>query len=338
MIRKIRITVAVAAWTLALCAGARAQSTVDPLPSWNVGASKSAITAFVEKVTDTASSDYVPPADRIATFDNDGTLWVEQPMYTQLIFALDRVKALAPQHPEWETTEPFMSVLAGDLKSALAGGEHAIVEIIGATHSGMTTDEFEQIVTTWIDSTEHPRFKRLFTECVYQPQLELMEYLRENDFRVFIVSGGGIEFMRPWTLETYGVSPAEVVGSSIVTEFQMKDGKPVLMRQPKVNFIDDKAGKPVGIAQHIGQRPILAFGNSGGDEQMLQYTTMGNGHPSLGLLVLHDDAEREYAYGPAAGLPDSKVGTFPQSLLDDAVERGWIVVRMKEDWKTVFPE
>lgn len=309
----------------------------DPLPSWTNGQTKSAIIQFVSNVTDTRSPRYVPPGDRIATFDNDGTLWVEQPMYTQLVFALERVKAMAPQHPEWRTTEPFRSVLAGDLGSALAGGEHAIVEIVAATHAGMSTADFERIVADWIATAEHPRFRRVYTECVYQPQLELLEYLRDHGFRTFIVSGGGIEFMRPWTEEVYGIEPAKVVGSSIVTEFQMVDGRPVLMRKPKVDFIDDKAGKPVGIGAHIGQRPILAFGNSAGDKEMLQYTTIGNPHPSLGLLVLHDDAAREYAYGPAEGLPDSKIGTFPQSLADEAEQRGWIVVRMKEDWRRIFP-
>jgi phosphoserine phosphatase len=288
-------------------------------------------------VTDTHSPRFVPPDDRIATFDNDGTLWVEQPMYTQLVFALDRVKALAPQHPEWKTTEPFKSVLAGDTRSALAGGEHAILEIIAATHAGMSTEDFETIVTEWIATARHPRFERVYTRCVYQPQLELLEYLRDNGFRTFIVSGGGIEFMRPWTDRVYGIEPARVVGSSIVTEFKMVNGTPVLMRLPKVDFIDDKDGKPVGINQHIGQRPILAFGNSDGDRQMLEYTTIDNPHPALGLIVLHDDAEREYAYGPAAGLPDSKIGTFPQSLLDEADARGWLVVRMKEDWREIFP-
>jgi hypothetical protein len=309
----------------------------DPLTSWNDGPAKQSIIAFVTKVTTEGAPGYVPPAERIATFDNDGTLWVEQPMYTQIRFALDRVKALAPKHPEWKDKEPFKSILGGEVKAALAGGDKAIIEIVAATHAGISTGEFEQIVGDWIATAKHPRFKRFYTECVYQPQLELLTYLRANGFKTFIVSGGGIEFMRPWTDRVYGVPPPQVTGSSIVTEFQMKDGKPALMRLPKINFIDDKAGKPVGIAQHIGQRPILAFGNSDGDRQMLEYTTIDNDHPALGLLVLHDDAEREYAYGPADGLPDSKIGTFPQSLLDEAEARRWIVVRMKKDWATVFP-
>lgn len=317
--------------------GSKSGTAGDPLPSWNEDGAKSAIIEFVGRVTDERSPDFVPAADRIATFDNDGTLWVEQPMYTQLVFAIDRVRVLAPQHPEWRTTEPFKSILAGDLEAALAGGEHAVLEIVAATHAGMTSDEFREIVTEWVSKAEHPRFKRLYTQCVYQPQLELLAYLRANGFRTFIVSGGGIEFMRPWTEWVYGIEPSQAVGSSIVTEFQMKDGKPALMRLPKVNFIDDKAGKPVGIGQHIGQRPILAFGNSDGDRQMLEYTTIDNAHPALGLLVLHDDGEREYAYGPAGGLPDSKIGTFTPSLLDEAADRGWIVVRMKEDWGRVFP-
>jgi phosphoserine phosphatase len=316
-----------------------AQTASDaPLPSWRDTDARAAILDFVARVTDATAASFVPEHERIAVFDNDGTLWVEQPMYTQLFFAIDRVRALAPQRPEWETTEPFKSILAGDMQTALAGGEKAILEIVMATHAGMTTEEFEGIVLDWIGQAQHPRFKRLFTDCVYQPQRELMQFLRDRGFRVFIVSGGGIEFMRPWSDLTYGVVPAQVIGSSIVTEFQMIDGTPTLVRQPKINFIDDKAGKPVGIAQHIGQRPILAFGNSAGDLQMLQYTTIGNDNASLGLLLLHDDAEREYAYGPAAGLPDSHIGAFPQTLLDEAGAQGWIVVRMKEDWSRVFPE
>lgn len=333
----IRLLIAIALCALPGCASHHA-SHADPLPSWSDGQTKASIIQFVSNVTDTRSPRFVPPDDRVATFDNDGTLWVEQPLYTQLVFAIERIKTLAPHHPEWKTTEPFKSILEGDPEAALAGGDHAIVEIIGATHAGMSSDDFARIVTDWIDTAKQPRFHRLYTQCVYQPQLELLEYLRDNGFRTFIVSGGGIEFMRPWTERVYGIEPAQVVGSSIVTEFKMIDGKPVLMRLPKVNFVDDKAGKPVGIGQHIGQRPILAFGNSDGDRQMLEYTTIDNPHPSLGLLVLHNDSTREYAYGPAAGLPDSHVGTFPQSLLDEADQRDWIVVRMKEDWGRIFPE
>jgi phosphoserine phosphatase len=244
----------------------------DPLPSWNDGATKKAILEFVAAVTDENGKDFVKPAERIATFDNDGTLWVEQPIYTQVTFIFDRVKELAPQHPEWKTTQPFKALLEGDMKTVAASGEKGILQMGMATHAGMTADEFTSIVNEWIKTAKHPRFKRLYTELVYQPQLELMSYLRENGFQVFIVSGGGIEFMRPWAAEVYGIPPAQVVGSSVVTEFQIKDGKPVLMRQPKINFVDDKAGKPVGIYQHIGQRPILAFGNSDSDMQMIQYT------------------------------------------------------------------
>lgn len=315
--------------------GRAVAQTEDPLPSWNKGATKSAIVAFVEKVTAKDSPDYVRPSDRIATFDNDGTLWIEQPMYTQLVFALDRVKALAPQHPEWKDKQPFKAVIEGDHEALKAEGKHALAEIIAATHAGMSTEDFEQITSDWIAQAKHPRFKRLYTECVYQPQLELLAYLRANSFKTFIVSGGGIEFMRPWTERVYGIAPPQVVGSSVVTEFQMKSGKPVLMRLPKMNFVDDKAGKPVGIGQHIGQRPILACGNSTGDREMIQYTTGGDG-ARLGLLVYHNDAKREYAYGPAGGLPDSKIGTFPQELMDEAKKSGWIVVGMKDDWRRIF--
>lgn len=320
---------------LVLIGGADAR-TEDPLPSWNETAAKDAIIEFMEKVTTEGSPDFVPPKDRIATFDNDGTLWCEQPIYTQVAFAIARVKALASEHPEWKTRQPYKAVLEGDLESLKRQGEKGVAKIIAATHAGMTSDEFAQIVSDWIAKAEHPRFKRLYTECVYQPQLELLAFLRENGFETFIVSGGGIEFMRPWTARVYGITAPQVVGSSIVTEFRMQNGKPVLMRLPEVNFVDDKAGKPVGIGQHIGQRPILAFGNSSGDREMLQYATGGDG-ARLGLLVYHDDAEREYAYGPAGGLPDSKMGTFPQSLMDEAKTNGWVVVRMKEDWRRVFP-
>ncbi len=251
---------------------ATAQSARDPLPSWNDGAAKKSIVDFVAKVTKKGSPDFVPPAERIATFDNDGTLWAEQPMYFQLLFALDRVKALAPQHPEWKDKEPFASLLKGDVKGALAGGERAMVEIVMATHAGMTTEEFEKIVKDWIATARHPKFKRPYTEMVYQPMLELLAYLRANGFKTFIVSGGGIEFMRPWTEKVYGIPPEQVVGSSIKTKYEMRDGKPVLVRLPEINFIDDKTGKPVGINEHIGRRPIAAFGNSDGDQQMLEWT------------------------------------------------------------------
>ena len=303
----------------------------DPLPSWNDTASKKAIVAFVEKVTKEGSPDFVPPAERIATFDNDGTLWAEQPMYFQLLFALDRVKALAPQHPEWKDKEPFASLLKGDVKGALAGGEPAIAQIIMVTHAGMTTEEFERIVKDWIATAKHPVTKRPLTGMVYQPMLELLAYLRANGFKTFIVSGGGIEFMRPWTERVYGVPPEQVVGSSIKTKFEMRDGKPVLMRLPAINFIDDKAGKPIGINSHIGRRPIAAFGNSDGDRQMLEYTAGGAG-ARFCLLVHHDDAEREFAYGA-----ESKIGTFSDALMSEARDGGWTVVSMKNDWKGIFP-
>jgi len=303
----------------------------DPLSSWNDGPTKQAIVAFVAKVSKEGSPDFVPPAERIATFDNDGTLWCEQPMYFQLFFALDRVKTLAPQHPEWKTKEPFASLLKGDVKGALAGGEHAILEIIVATHAGMTTAEFEKIVADWIATAKHPKFKRPYTECIYQPMVELLAYLRANGFKTFIVSGGGIEFMRPWTEKVYGVPPEQVVGSSIKTKYEMRDGKPVLMRLPEMNFIDDKAGKPVGINSHIGRRPIAAFGNSDGDQQMLEWTQAGSG-ARLMMLVHHDDAAREFAYGA-----ESKIGTFSDALMAEAKKNAWTVISMKDDWKAIFP-
>ena len=308
--------------------GAYAQN--DPLPSWNDGKAKQSIVAFVEKVTKPGSPDFVPVAERIATFDNDGTLWSEQPMYFQLAFTLDRVKALAPQHPEWKDKEPFASLLKGDVKGALAGGEPAIFQIVMATHAGMTTAEFEQIVKDWIATAKHPTKKRFYTEMVYQPMLELLAYLRANGFKTFIVSGGGIEFMRPWAEKVYGIPPEQVVGSSIKTKFELRDGKPVLVRLAEINFIDDKTGKPVGINQHIGRRPIFAFGNSDGDQQMLEWTAAGSGISFMGL-VHHTDAEREWAYDRT-----SHIGTLDKAL-DEALAKGWTVVDMKKDWKVIFP-
>jgi hypothetical protein len=301
-----------------------------PLPSWNDTAPKKAIIVFVEKVTKEGSSDFVPPNERIATFDNDGTLWCEKPLPVQLFFTLDRVKALAPQHPEWKTKEPFASLLKGDVKGAFAGGEHAILEIMAATHSGMTVTEFEKIVADWIATAQHPKFKRPYTECVYQPMLELVAYLRANGFKTFIVSGGGIEFMRPWTEKVYGIPPEQVVGSSGKTKFEMRDGTPVLLKLPAVNFIDDKDGKPVGINEHIGRRPVMAFGNSDGDLQMLQWTAASGGSRYC-LYVHHDDAEREYAYDRKDALAKLDKGW------DEAVAKGWTVVSMKDDWKIIFP-
>lgn len=308
----------------------------DPLTSWNDGPTKQAIVEFVQDVTDQSNEVFVPPEQRIATFDNDGTLWVEHPIYTQLAFALDRVKVLAPQHPEWQNIQPFNAVLEGDMQALAASGMKGLTEIIAVTHAGMSTADFEGIVTDWIATARHPKYDKPYTELVYQPMLELLAYLRANGFKTFIVSGGGIEFMRPWAERVYGIPPEQVVGSSIETKLEMQDGKPVLMRLPEIDFVDDKAGKPVGINSHIGRRPIIAFGNSAGDREMLEWTDAGAG-PRLMGLVFHDDAMREYAYGPADGEPDTKFGTFPQDLMDEARQKGWIVVSMKDDWARIFP-
>jgi hypothetical protein len=305
------------------------------LESWKDGAVKSYIIDFVTKVTTAGSPDFVPVPERIATFDNDGTLWCEQPMPVQFFFALDRVKALAPQHPEWKDQEPFASLLKGDLQTALAGGDHALLELVMATHAGMTTAEFELIIKNWLATAKHPKYDKPYTDCVYQPMLELLAYLRVNGFKNFIVSGGGIEFMRAWVEQVYGIPPEQVIGSSIKTKFDKRDDQPVLLRLPELNFNDDKDGKPVAINQHIGRCPIAAFGNSVGDQQMLEYTQGGSGARFM-LLVLHDDAAREYAYGPAQGLPDVKLGAFTQALYERAKKDGWIVVSMKDDWKTIF--
>jgi len=301
----------------------------DPLPSWNDGPAKQSIITFVEKVTKEGSPDFVPVAERIATFDNDGTLWCEKPMPVQLFFALDRVKALAPQHPEWKDKEPFASLLKGDLKAAAAGGEHAIMELLMTTHTGMTTAEFEQIVRDWIATAKHPTTGKHFTEMTYQPMLEVLAWLRANGFRNYIVSGGGIEFMRPWAEAAYGIPPEQVIGSSVKTKFELRDGQPVIVRLPELNFNDDKGGKPVGINQHIGRRPIAAFGNSDGDLQMLQYVGAGSG-TRFCLYVHHDDAGREYAYDRVDHLAKLDKG------LDESAAKGWTVVSMKNDWKTVF--
>jgi hypothetical protein len=302
----------------------------DPLPSWNDTGPKKAIFNFVERVTKHGSPDFVAEGDRIATFDNDGTLWAEQPMYFQVLFALDRVKTLAPKHPEWKTQEPFASLLKGNVRGALAGGEPAIFKIVVATHSGMTNVEFEEIVRDWITTAKHPVTHRLYTEMVYQPMLELLTYLRANAFETFIVSGGGIDFMRVFSERVYGIPPHQVVGSSGKVKFEMQNGKWVLMRLPELNFIDDGPGKPVGINENIGRRPIAAFGNSDGDMQMLQYTTGGSG-ARFGLIVHHTDAVREWAYDR-----DSSIGRLKKAL-DAAPAAGWTVMNMKEDWKTIFP-
>ena len=301
----------------------------DPLPSWSDTSPKKAIIEFVEKVTKEGSDDFVPVPERIATFDNDGCLWAEQPMYFQAIFIFDRIKALTSKHPEWKTTEPFASVLKGDIKSALAGGEKALLEMAMATHAGMTTDEFDKIANDWITTAKHPKTGRLYTEMAYQPMLEVLAYLRANDFKTFIVSGGGIDFMRPWTERVYGIPPEQVVGSSIKTKFEMRDGKPVIVRIPELNFIDDKEGKPVGIQSHIGRRPIFSAGNSDGDLQMHQWTQAGEG-PRFSLYVHHTDAEREWAYDR-----ESHIGRLDKGL-DEAKAKGWTVIDMKNDWKKVF--
>ena len=308
----------------------------DPLPSWNDGPTKQSIFSFVEKVTKEGSPSFVPVAERIATFDNDGTLWCEQPVPVQVYFTLDRVKALVSQHPEWKTEEPFASLLAGDLRATLAAGDEALLEIVMATHAGMTTAEFGRIVEDWIATAKHPQTGRLFTEMTYQPMLELLAYLRANGFKNYIVSGGGIEFLRQWGERVYGVAPEHVIGSSIETKFEMRDGNPVLLRLPRLSFNNDKADKPVAINQHIGRRPIAAFGNSVGDQHMLEYTQGGSG-VRFGLLVLHDDAAREYAYGPALGMPTPQIGAFTPALHEQAKKVGWTVVSMKDDWKQVFP-
>ena len=302
----------------------------DPLPSWNNAAARKSLVDFVAKVTKKGSPDFVAPAERIAVFDNDGTLWSEQPIYFQLLFALDRVKTLAPQHPEWSTTEPFASLLKGDVKGALAGGEKALMEIMMATHAGMSTQEFEVIVKDWIATARHPVTKRPYTEMVYQPMLEVLAYLRTNEFKTFIVSGGGMEFMRAFSEQVYGIPPEQVIGSSIKTKFEMSGSQPELVRMPEINFIDDGPGKPIGINEHIGRRPIAAFGNSDGDLQMLQWTAAGSG-ARFCLYVHHTDDVRESAYDR-----QSHIGKLDKGL-DEAAQRGWTVVDMKNDWKTIFP-
>jgi hypothetical protein len=303
---------------------------VDPLPSWNEGPTKEAIMSYVNDVTAEGSTNFIPASDRIATFDNDGNLWSEQPAYFQLFFAIDRIKALAPDHPEWKTTQPYQAVLENDMKTLMSFGEHGLLEIVMATHAGITVGEFEQIVKDWMATAKHPRFNKPYNELVYQPMLELLNYLRENDFKTFIVSGGGIEFMRPWTEEVYGIPKDQVVGSSIKTKYDYNDGNPVIRRLPELNFIDDKEGKPEGINQFIGKKPVFTSGNSDGDLQMLRW---GDSHtyPSFQLYVHHTDSIREWAYDRK-----SSVGRLDKGL-DEALEKGWTVVDMKADWKVVYP-
>jgi phosphoserine phosphatase len=316
-------------WQAPVCQ-AQDKRAADPLPSWNDGPSKTAILDFVDRVTHKDSKAYIAPSERIAVFDNDGTLWCEQPMYVQLAFALDRVKALADRHPQWKEKEPFKSALGGDYKGVAASGEKGLVELVMATHAGMTSDEFAAVAKDWLATAKHPKFGRPYTECVYQPMLEMLAYLRANGFKTYIVSGGGVELIRVFAERVYGVPPEQVIGSTIKTKYEMRDEKPVLVRLPEIDFIDDKAGKPVAIHKFIGRRPIAAFGNSEGDYEMLQYTTAGDG-PRLGLIVHHTDAKREYAYDR-----DSHVGRLAKAL-DEAATRGWLVVDMQRDWRVIFP-
>ncbi|MBL4600427.1 MAG: haloacid dehalogenase-like hydrolase [Rhizobiaceae bacterium] len=317
-----------AASILAMSSSAAAMAT-DLLPSWQDGATKNSIISFVDKVTKIGGPDFIEPADRVAVFDNDGTLWSEQPIYFQLAFALDRVKALAPKHPEWKDTQPFKAVLENDTKALIKSGKRGLMELMMASHVGMSTDQFAEIVDAWISSAMHPKTGKLYSEMVFQPMIELLGYLRENGFMTYIVSGGGIEFMRPWTYRVYGVPPEQVIGSSVKVKYEMKDGNPVLTRLPEINFIDDKAGKPVGIHYHIGKRPVMAFGNSDGDFEMLEWTTSASG-ARFGLLVHHDDAKREYAYDRK-----SHIGQLDRGL-DEAPKRGWSITSMKSDWKCIY--
>jgi phosphoserine phosphatase len=331
ILRLHHISSALALLLLLTVGSGLAAAQTDPLPSWNDTAPKAAILDFVARVTKDGGPDFVAPAERIAVFDNDGTLWAEQPLYFQLAFAIDRVAALAPQHPEWSDAQPFKGIIEGDLKAVSASGEHGLLEIIAATHSGMTTEQFDAILDGWIKGAEHPRFKRPYTQLVYQPMLELLAYLRANDFKTFIVSGGGVEFMRSFAEKVYGIPPEQVIGSTGVVKFSIgADGKPVLTKEAKVEFIDDGPGKPVGINRGIGRRPIFAFGNSDGDLQMLQYTAAGEGARFMGL-VHHTDAVREWAYDRA-----SHIGKLDKAL-DEATAKGWTVVDMKADWNAVFP-
>lgn len=300
------------------------------LPSWNDGKTKEAIINYVEEVTDSSSANFIPVADRIATFDNDGTLWSEQPAYFQLFFALDRIKALAPEHPEWKTRQPFKAVLDNDMQALMGQGEKGLVELVMVTHAGNTTEEFEKIVKDWIATAKHPTKQKLYKELVFQPMLELLDYLRANGFKTFIVSGGGIEFMRPWAEEVYGIPKDQVVGSSVETEYDWNDGNPVIRRLAKLDLNDDKEGKPVGIHRYIGRKPVFAAGNSDGDLQMLRWID-SNPLKTFKLYIHHTDAVREWAYDR-----ESHIGRFDKGL-DEAMEKGWTVSSMKADWKVVYP-
>ena len=314
---------------LSLLIGTVSVAIADPLPSWNNTGSKEAIVSFVERVTKEGSKDFVPPGQRIAVFDNDGTLWAEQPLYFQFLYAFDRVKELAPQHPEWKEKEPYASILKGDLEKALASGKKSLIQVLATTHAGITTEEFDNSVRNWLATARHPVTKRPYNEMAYQPMLEVLEYLRDNDFKTFIVSGGGIDFMRVFAEQTYGIPPEQVIGSNIKAKYEVRDGTPVILKVPELVFINDKAEKPVGIHQHIGRRPVMAFGNSDGDFEMLEWTTSGKG-ARFGLLVHHTDADREWAYDR-----ESHIGKLHRGL-DEAKKRGWVVVDMKKDWKFVF--
>ena len=327
-------TTAVAA-SVARYAEAQAQTSGNPLASWNDGSAKQAILDFVQTTTDQASKNFVAPEDRIATFDQDGTLWVEHSLYSQAMFALDRLHSLAPQHPEWKSKEPFKTVLANDLAAVAHFAERDWAEILFVTHAGMSQAAFLEIATQWLATAKHPRFKRLYTELVYQPMIEVLAFLRANQFETFIVTGGGQDFVRAYSQRVYGIPTQKIIGSSIVTKYEVKDGKPELMGEPKLFFNDNFDGKAIGIDLFIGKRPYAAFGNSTGDQEMLEWTGAGDG-ARLKMLVYHDDGQREYAYGPAGGLPDSKVGTFTQALMDEAKSRAWTVISMKNDWKHIF--
>jgi phosphoglycolate phosphatase-like HAD superfamily hydrolase len=330
MMKSLHRTFKFAAALIVVVACHTSRAAEDPLLSWNDSGPKQAIVDFVEKVTKEGGPDFVPVEKRIATFDNDGTLWCEQPMYFQMLFAFDRIKAAAVDHPEWVDKDPFKYVLAGDLQKFGATGQKGLLEIIAATHAGMTVEKFHATVREWMRTARHPRFNRPYNECIYQPMHELLVYLRASGFKTFIVSGGGIEFMRPWVDTAYGIPPEQVVGSSGLVKFELRDGKPLLLKEPKVEFIDDGPGKPVGINRFIGRRPIMAFGNSDGDLQMLQWTTAGDG-ARFGLIVHHTDAQREYAYDR-----ESHVGRLDKAL-DEATAKGWTVVSMKDDWNRIFP-
>ncbi len=333
----MKLRLILAGLTLLLCSVERAARGEDALPSWNDGAAKQAIVEFVRVTTDKANPKYVAPEKRIATFDQDGTLWVEQPMYTQVVYCLERLPAVVKEHPELADKEPFKTVLSGDREAIGKLSLKDLEEILEVTLSGMTVEAFQNDVEKWLASAKHPRWHRPYTELIYQPMVEVLNYLRANGYRTYIVTGGGQDFVRVYAWRVYGIPPEQVVGSAGATKYGYdKNGKPILTKEPKLLLNDNNAGKPESIHLMIGRRPYAAFGNSTGDQQMLEYTTAGDG-ARLGMLVLHDDADREYAYGPAQGLPESKVGTFTQSLYDEAKDRGWTVISMKKDWKRVFP-